>query len=334
MATTHYQGPFALGHIEKVPNALIWTTPDATPPTSSLQLNSEHLETRPVELGHLCITSTGYFYRCIDAANQEALVWEILADPAGTTAAHAALTGTAVHGLGTASTLTAGATGAQLVTAATVDAARGVLGLASITLPPRRLNHTMLTMDSLVTGSGSATNTANAFFDLDTGATANSTARLFMNNNLVMWGRRRISSPIAIDWQRQHLFVATVRVVTANLEGVCRLLFGRASSGGFGIIASGNYVAIEIQNDTITTGYVVKSGVVDTVALTPAEAGVGTIAILSNNGSVSFFKDGTLIGATTNGPNTSAQGSMSYEIENGATPAIYRVYLTPESECN
>jgi hypothetical protein len=44
---------------------------------------------------------------------------------------HEGLTGTAVHGLGSASTLTAGATGASLVQAATVDTARGVLGLAA-----------------------------------------------------------------------------------------------------------------------------------------------------------------------------------------------------------
>jgi hypothetical protein len=78
MATSHSLGPIAIGGINETPNVLIWTSL-SNPPTANAQtLNQNHLEERPVAVGHFCFTNNGNIYRCTNASNQAALVWEAM----------------------------------------------------------------------------------------------------------------------------------------------------------------------------------------------------------------------------------------------------------------
>jgi hypothetical protein len=223
-----------------------------------------------------------------------------------------------------------GATGQSLVTSATVDGARGVLGLGAVTLPPRRLNHTMLTMTATNTGSGTGTSTVNGMLNLQSGATGTSTTRLTPASNAVMFGRGASS----MMWSRRNIFVSTVRIVVANVQGVCRLIFGKQPADAFGLPASGNYIAITIENSNITSGSVCKAGVLTAVGLTTTAANGTTICIIADNGIANFYANSVLIGSTTDAPTANGLSGMSYELQNGATAANYQVFLTPESECN
>jgi hypothetical protein len=121
--------------------------------------------------------------------------------------------------------------------------------------------------------------------------------------------------------------------VTANTEGVLRLFFGKETTTGFGALAVGNYVAVEVNGDTVVTGYACKAGVLTTVALTPTPfMFAATLAVTSNSGTVNWYVNGTLIGSTTAGPTFQTNGSVSYEINNGATAATYAYRINPESE--
>jgi hypothetical protein len=242
---------------------------------------------------------------------------------------HTGLTGTAVHGLGTASTLTAGATGSSLVTAATVTAARTVLEFPSPTSPPiYTLHNGIATKATVVTGSGAVT--AGQPEDLQSGTTANSRARLNVGLSTlsVGYGNARW------DWSKRLEFFGNLRRLNANAEGMARIFYCKPSGDAFGVVAEGNYVAIELGNGIPTAGIVAKNGVLTTVVFVspPADTIGQNWFITSNNGTVSWWSNNTLLGTTTSGPTASSVvGQIGYELQNGATPALFRLSFVSAS---
>lgn len=263
-----------------------------------------------LQLGTAAVADTVDF----DAAGAAAAV-------AGNLTDHKNATGTAVHGLGSASLLTAGTTGAAILEAATVDDARAELGLAALALPPRMIDHFTLAFESAdVVGSGSASNIGGSV-RVTTGATANSGIR------------RRHSSDTArigyaggfLNWQKLNVFSFAPIVEATNAEGVFYIFYGKAQTAALGAAATGNYVGVKIENSTMTALYACNNGTLATIAVFESVT-ASQFTIISENGAVDFYKNGVLIGSTSGGPvAANPTGSIHYEITNGATAAAYMI---------
>jgi len=254
-------------------------------------------------LGTAAYQDTGAF----DAAGSAATVQ-------GNLNTHTGMTGTAVHGLGSASTLTAGATGSSLVQAATVDAAREVIGLAAVSLPPRDLEHVFLTdwATENIVGTGAGLVVSASRFSLDSGANAGSTVGLKGGNFAALGYNNNFAS-----WNRKIEFWGRINMVNTDAAGKIRLMFGKESAT-FGAVASGNYVGLEVVGANITSGLVCIANSLTTVALTSTSiSSGGNFYIVSQNGAVSWYINGVLIGSSAAGPTaTDRTGAIILEIEN------------------
>jgi hypothetical protein len=276
---------------------------------------------------------TGGVWRLNDNTARAAQVAEIGAETAGAAATvqgnlntHTGLTGTAVHGLGTASTLTSGATGAALVGAATVDAARSTLGMNPLALPPRQVEHATLTgWTAINVGTGSTTLVRNSFFQTRSGATANSSSRYTLLN----------STPIGTNSSRgfqmtaRFAFVLSLGVATANVEGIFRIFYGKASGEAFGM-ANSNNIGLTVENNQITNFFGVYGNTRNDVPITPVPittvSGLTRVVFLYENKNISLFADGVLIGQNTGaGSAQNAFGSVNTEINNGASGGEYGI---------
>jgi hypothetical protein len=270
------------------------------------------------------------------------------AEVAGTTATHAGLTGTAVHGLGTISTQAAnnvsitggsvtgitdlaiadGGTGAS-----TVDGARANLGLDMITMPARQLDHSTLLYDEVNVLGGATWDIGFGMYRVGvTSVTPNSRSQSRPSTDYASLNH---SSTFA-SWNRRLEVGGYFVIFAPNAEGVFRMMYGKGSGEGYGALASGNYVGWQLSNSTITELYACKAGVLTTIAVSVellVYSGAHIWAISEGNGTVTFYVNGTTIGATSNGPTASvAFGSITAEINNGATAADYSVLFTSMSK--
>jgi len=229
-------------------------------------------------------------------------------------------------GLGSAALLTPGATGTSLVEAASVDAARAVLDFPSLTMPPRVVDLSQFTWStSDIVGSGGGANNVNSCLEIYSGVTANSTARLRINNNAGMYSR----STQAFSWSKRLDIATYTKIHSANSEGIFRFFAGKNTTDALGAVASGNYIGYTVANGTITHGYVCKVGVLTTVALTNTAINNAVVFMTSKNGTVSWYVNGVLIGTTSAGPTGDNQfGTLILEIANGVTGAAYTVRQT------
>jgi hypothetical protein len=215
--------------------------------------------------------------------------------------------------------LTSGGTGAS-----TQDAARAALGLAAVAVPPIRIYHPHLTFtatDVVETGTGATT--VNGLFDLRSGATAGSRVR---------W--RPTSDSISVtnfcttfaNWTRRVQFSGQIKFVLLPALMTNYYIFGKTPSAGFGKVAAGDYVGVTLIAESMTEGFVCKSGVVVSVPFTPVvrdgSAGLH-FSIISENGTVQFYVNGALAGSTADGPvNANATGTINIELDSGAANSI------------
>ncbi len=233
-------------------------------------------------------------------------------------------------GLGTAALLTAGATGEDLVEASSVDAARAVIGLSAVTMPPRVLNHHTVTWAAAnVVGSFSASNYLNFTTLITTGATANSSGSWRINDNSLSLNYTNGS----VNWSRKVNISLFLRRGTANAQGIAYWTVGKIPSAAYGLVASGDYIGIKIENQTVTGLVYCVSGTVTTIPVSKSIASTGTpIYITSNNGNIEWYADGVAIGSTASGPTANTFGTIFAEIQNGATAANYTMSIISSSE--
>lgn len=226
-----------------------------------------------------------------------------------------------------------GATGTSLAQSATQDAARAVLNFAAVTTPARELDHAQLTFTATdVVGTGAAQTVVGCYFNLTTGATANSTVRHRINDNGIGLNRH---AGVFADWSRRLEISTQIRLVNENAEGVLRLIYGKTTTQAFGLAANGNYIGVQIENASVVSGFVCKAGTVTTVPFTPVSiSGVagGLVFMTSLNGTVTWYINGTVAGTTALGPVTNDAGSINFELLNGATAAVYRATIVSGSK--
>jgi hypothetical protein len=221
-----------------------------------------------------------------------------------------------------------GTTGRALVQAETQGAARGVLGLAPIAQEPLvRQHNTMTFATSNVVGSFTATTFLASVFLLASGTTANSQGSYRLADQAIPITNY---AGAGVDFSRRLFFSSLVRVSVANTEGVLRCLVGKSQVEAYGNIASGNYVGWEVTNGTITSLIHCKAGTLVTIAVSVALGAGGQVQIDSNNGTISWYANGVLIGSTGVGP-VGLGNSIFYELNNGATAANYSVVVTSQS---
>jgi hypothetical protein len=254
-------------------------------------------------------------------------------DPAGSAAAvaadlatHAGLTGTAVHGLGSASTLTAGATGSSLVTSATVDGARAVLGLAAVATPPRIMDFNTATWSAThIVGSGTSGSKQNTSLFPRTGTTANSQIALRINENNMGLGQ----SSLSFNWSRKINFVTWLRISNTNPTGVFRFIVGKLAGSAFGAIGSENYVGYELQNNVLADVlYCENTATVTRIPVNIVIPSGSIIVIATDGGTMEWWLNGVLVASSTGGPSTDSSGTLFIETENGATPANYDIQIS------
>jgi hypothetical protein len=226
-------------------------------------------------------------------------------------------------GLGSASTLTAGTTGAALVGAATVDAARAELGMASTILPPRILDlATTLPVTTVSTGTGTGGKNADRpVFSPSTGVTADSTQRV----------RGTINSPYLgfsnnfVNWTARNEFLVFTRMISTNATGIYRIFLGKSTGSAFGMTGYTDYlVGLQIENTIITAGIIANNAQPSLVpfATTVSSSNARTL-ISSENGVVNWYVNGVLRATATGGPTGEQGGTLSLELENGATASNY-----------
>ena len=222
------------------------------------------------------------------------------------------------------------ATGSSLATAASVDAARAAIGLSAVVMPPRVLNHHTATWAAAnVVGSFSASNYLNFTTLITTGATANSSGSWRINDNSLSLNYTNGS----VNWSRKVNISLFLRRGTANAQGIAYWTVGKIPSAAYGLVASGDYIGIKIENQTVTGLVYCVSGTVTTIPVSKSIASTGTpIYITSNNGNIEWYADGVAIGSTASGPTANTFGTIFAEIQNGATAANYTMSIISSSE--
>jgi hypothetical protein len=222
-------------------------------------------------------------------------------------------------GLGTAAVLDAGATGANVVEAATVDDARAVLGLAALDLPGYYSDHRQFVYSAAdVVSGGNVTRSASNVVLLQSTATAGGRVRAYVNSTGLLLNE----TGRFVSWDKRITFGVTVQRLTTSATGYCNVFFGRESSEAFGSFA-GNFVGFGTLNGRIVALYAARASVLTTIAVSSAlitYAPRATIHIASDNGTVNWYFNGVLLGSTAAGPNlTEAAGTISMDISNGGT---------------
>jgi hypothetical protein len=252
-----------------------------------------------------------------DAAGSAAVV-------AGDLTTHVGATGAGVHG--------AGATGAALLATATQDAARAALGLAAVAVPPIRIYHPHLTFtatDVIETGTGATT--VNGLFDLRSGVTAGSRVRWRPASDSI--SATNFCTTFA-NWTRRVQFSGQIKFVLLPALMTNYYIFGKTPSAGFGKVAAGDYVGVTLIAESMTEGFVCKSGVVVSVPFTPVVRDGSTglhFSIISENGTVQFYVNGALAGSTADGPiNANASGTINIELDSGAASSIMQCVTQSE----
>jgi hypothetical protein len=222
------------------------------------------------------------------------------------------------------------ATGSSLAKAASVDAARNVIGLAAVALPPIiRNHHTMTWATSNVVGSFSASNYLNFCSLLVAGGTANSSGSIRVNDTALSLNY----TAGTVNFARKINLSLYLRRGTANAQGVAYWTIGKVPSAAHGLVASGDYIGIKIENQTITSLVYCVSGTISTIAVSAAISAIGTMVfITSNNGSITWYADGAEIGSSASGPTANTYGTIFAEIQNGATAANYTMSIISSSE--
>ena len=128
-----------------------------------------------------------------------------------------------------------------------------------------------------------------------------------------------------------------IRIVQANAEGGFSIIYGKSTAAGEGFPASGNYVGVSGEGSQIVSATVCRDSVVSTLSFLPVSIPSPTvnITILSESGNSQFFANGILIGSSTLAPNAAfSSGSISIEVENGASATTYQIFVQSQSECN
>jgi hypothetical protein len=210
-------------------------------------------------------------------------------------------------------------------------AADAVLGFAAVALPPIPRQHSSFTWaTSNVVGSFTATNQRTAYQFVNTGATANSSGSFRVDDSAIGVN----FSTGGVNFARRIDIGLALRVNVANAEGLAYWTIGKSNAAAYGLVATGNYIGIRVANQTLTGLVFCTAG---TVTITPvsvsfAVAGVLPVWITSNNGSISWYANGTLVGSTLLGPTTNVFGTLFAEIQNGATAAAYNMNFISWSE--
>lgn len=236
-----------------------------------------------------------------------------------------AITGGAISGI-TDLDIADGGTGAS-----TVDGARANLGLAAVTMPPRRIDHAQFTWSTAdVLGTGGWADLVKSVIDIRSGATANSRVRLRPNTDKLAIGNNATGF---VNWSKRVVFSIGVIFQTNVATGLFRYLAGKDTTSAYGLAATGNYVGFELGASYRLTGFFVcKAGVVTSIPVIVDSLAGKMITIVSENGTVNFYVDGVLAASTTNGPTAAGTGTLNLECENGVTAGNYIVQLWSQSE--
>jgi hypothetical protein len=212
--------------------------------------------------------------------------------------------------------------------ASTVDGARANLGFSSQFIMPVFRSHSTMTFSTTdVVGTGSATTPLNGMFDLRAGATPNSQVRYRVNSDGTSINNRTMGFA---NWTRRVEISGQINFVLAPIGMTNYFIFGKTAGAGFGKVAAGDYVGVSFVNDSLTEGFVCKAGGVSSVLFTPV-ARDGSLGlnwlIRSENGTVSFYANGVLVGATTDGPvSTNATGTYNIELESTVANSIMQCF--------
>jgi hypothetical protein len=195
-----------------------------------------------------------------------------------------------------------------------------------LALPPRQVEHATLTgWTAINVGTGSSTLVRNSFFQTRSGATANSSSRYTLLNSTPIGTNSLRGFPMSA----RFAFVLSLGVATANVEGVFRIFYGKATTEGFGLAGSNN-IGLTVENNQITNFFGVYSSTRNDVPITPVPiitvTNLTRVVFLYDNKTISLFADGVLIGQNTGaGTAGSAFGSVNTEIQNGASGGEYGI---------
>jgi hypothetical protein len=188
------------------------------------------------------------------------------------------------------------------------------LGLAPLALPLTNIDFSTWPLVSYNAVNGTALTTPSMFIQLTTTATANSTIGRGGGSDFSL-----LNSNVGVGWQSPLAWTTTIIHSATTATAVYRMFLGKLIGGAFGAIASGNYVAVEIQNNTLINLIICTAGVVTIVPLTPTVVkALGTKLFVSiASGAVAVYADNILIGAGTGAPTTAQQGTIMFEATNG-----------------
>jgi hypothetical protein len=216
--------------------------------------------------------------------------------------------------------------------ASTVDGARAALSFPAVTNLPRRVDWATKTFTTTdVVGTGSASTTLGGLFDLRTGATPGSRVRYCINSDGIPLTNSVINFA---NWTKRIVISCQLKYSTMTIGHTFRLLVGKRPLEAYGLATNGDYVGFTQVDNTTAQGFVCVGGTVTTVALTPANYSFTTglnMVIIADNGNVSWWVGGVLLGQTASGPTTeSGLGTVNLELE--STTANEILQMTVESE--
>lgn len=168
------------------------------------------------------------------------------------------------------------------------------------------------------TSAVQANSDAQAGIDNSTGATAGST----FERSVYFWGLNGQNNG-TFDYSRPVIFSHEVNRITSSANSVYRLLIsgqGAASAlnlAGFGIELRNQTWWIVAHNGTSLTQY--STGV-------NVSSSTDTLTIESNGaGTISLYREGTLLGSTSGGPTSVSSAIMSSGGTNGADSSAMRI---------